>query len=379
MSNDEATVLVLVAATGLRDEVRRAAAAAGRPVLPHQPPVTRHAWKRAPAVILDTASAARCVADRLPRRRDVTLVTATEPGIRDWQHATEIGAEQVLVLPDRSADLVESLGDYPSGQPGDGTVVAVIGGRGGAGASVFAAALALRSAAACARPHTLLIDGDPNGGGLDLLLGLEDQPGLRWPGLVVESGRVSAAALHHALPAIGPAGSVLSFERPPAPVAGHAPPDADRLVRAAGGMSTAAVESVLHASRDAGDLVICDVPRERTGQAEAMLEAADLVALVVPADLRSVMAAGWTAAAVGTRNVNQGLVIRGPAPGGLRVDRVAAALGLPLLAAMRPQPRLSEQLDQGGLRVGRGPLRRAADTVLDLLAQRPAPAIRSAA
>jgi secretion/DNA translocation related CpaE-like protein len=340
-------------------------------------------------VIVDTPAAIRCVADRLPRRPGVLLVTTGEPDLSDWRHATAIGAEHVLVLPDKSATLVEALGDYPAEGGGSGSVLAVIGGRGGAGASVFAAALALRAAARAAtasgggepadRPHTLLVDGDPVGGGLDLLLGLEDRAGLRWPGLVVESGRVSASALHRALPEFAPAGSVLSFDRPPAAVGpGRAepPPGADG---ARGGMSATAVESVLNACRDAGDLVVCDVPRDRGAPAEAMLEAADLVVLMIPADLRSVMAAGWTASYVAARNPNQGLVVRGPAPGGLRVERVTGALGLPLLAAMRPQPRLAERLDHGGLRTARGPLGRAADTVLDVLAARPAAFDRSAA
>ena len=48
-----------------------------------------------------------------------------------------------------------------------GAVIAVIGGRGGAGASVFATALAHSATEA------LLVDLDPWGGGIDLLLGAE--------------------------------------------------------------------------------------------------------------------------------------------------------------------------------------------------------------
>src|SRR5690242_21033170 len=49
----------------------------------------------------------------------------------------------------------------------------------------------------------ILIDGDPLGGGLDLLLGEEQADGLRWPGLAEVSGRVTPAALRRDLPQYG--------------------------------------------------------------------------------------------------------------------------------------------------------------------------------
>ena len=58
-------------------------------------------------------------------------------------------------------------------------MLAVVGGRGGAGASVFAVATAVRAARSGER--ALLVDCDPLGGGVDLVLGAEDLDGLRWP------------------------------------------------------------------------------------------------------------------------------------------------------------------------------------------------------
>lgn len=354
------SVLVLTADQALREEIRRAAAAADRDCTPAHPPIPRYAWQRAPMVVLDAMSAGRCVEERLPRRPGIVLVTTGEPRLDDWQRATAIGVERVIALPQQAAALVEALGAYPVAGSGDGVTVAVVGGSGGAGASVLAAAVALRAAKANYRPHTLLVDGDRNGGGLDLLLGIDDQDGLRWPGLVLEGGRIAAASLHNALPGFGDGLSVLSWGRRVQADMGQA------------GMSVAAVESVLDAGRDAGDLVVCDVARERTAQAEAMLAAADLAVLVVQADLRSAVAASSASVFVRGRNLNQGLVIRGPAPGGLTAANIAAGLGLPLLTAMRTQPRLGRCMEQHGLRLTRrGPLRRAADAVLTVLADRP--------
>jgi hypothetical protein len=52
-------------------------------------------------------------------------------------------------------------------------------------------------------------------------------------------------------------------------------------------------------------------------------------------------------------NPNLGLVVRGPSPGGLRAAEVADITGLPLLASMRAEPQLAEQLERGGLRLRR--------------------------
>ncbi|MDQ4103700.1 MAG: septum formation initiator, partial [Actinomycetota bacterium] len=62
------------------------------------------------------------------------------------------------------------------------------------------------------------------------------------------------------------------------------------------------------------------------------------------------------------------LVVRGPAPGGITPSDVSRALGLPLLAAMRPQPGLAGALDRGAVPGrSRGPLATAARRVLEVL------------
>ncbi|WFR72493.1 hypothetical protein P9209_00180 [Prescottella defluvii] len=51
---------------------------------------------------------------------------------------------------------------------------------------------------------------------------------------------------------------------------------------------------------------------------------------------------------------------------------LADRLGVPLLAAVRPEPRIDEMLERGGLDLGRrSPLAAAARAVLDILAARP--------
>ncbi|NUP49841.1 MAG: P-loop NTPase, partial [Catenulispora sp.] len=80
-----------------------------------------------------------------------------------------------------------------------GALVAVLSGRGGAGGSTLAAALALAGTRRGLR--CTLVDLDPAGGGIDLLFGLETEPGPRWSELARwRDGRLCGRSLREALP-----------------------------------------------------------------------------------------------------------------------------------------------------------------------------------
>ena len=109
-------------------------------------------------------------------------------------------------------------------------------------------------------------------------------------------------------------------------------------------------------------------PRQADVTAHGAVDLADLVVVVVPAQVRAAAAAESLAAALRDAHPNVGVVVRGPAPGGLRGRDIADLLGLPLLASMRPEPGLATSLDRGGLRLGRrSPLAGAASAVLAVL------------
>ena len=181
----------------------------------------------------------------------------------------------------------------------------------------------------------LLVDGDPLGGGLDLLLGAEGVSGLRWPDLAAASGRASPDELRAALPCVDGV-TVLSWHR------------GDPVE-----LPAAAMDSVLGAGRRGHDLVVVDLPRSWDAAARAAVAAADTVLLVVPAEVRAVAAAGQVAAAAGRRVADLRVVVRGPSPARLS-DRVVAARARP--AAGR--------LAGAGARAGRRPrARRAARPV----------------
>lgn len=344
-------VLVMSSSPQLRDDVDRVAAAAAVTVVHTAEPSSRKAWSAAAVVLLDVDSARKCAARELPRRDRVVLIGHAPLTDEHWHAAIALGAQHVLTLPEQEGELVVLLSeaaDTVRDNAHRGPVAAVVAGRGGAGASVFAAALALSAT------EPLLVDVDPWSGGLDLLVGAETTPGLRWPDLALGGGRIGYPALQKSLPSR--AGVTLLANG-----------------RGGGEIDPAALTSVVAAGSRGGATVVCDMPRRSTPAAESALDAADLVVVVVTAEVRACAAASAMASWVSAVNPNVGLVVRGPAPGGLRAAEVAAAVGLPLLAAMRPQPGLAEALERGGLKLPRrSPLAAAAHRVLTVLQRHPA-------
>lgn len=341
-------IVVAVGDRQLGNDIERIVAATGRPLIlaTNAGSIGRQAWARAGAVVLDGADPTLEEVTRLPRRSRVLLVCRDEPNNEVWRRAVAVGAEQVLALPEDEARLVDACSAIPSaGAAGRAAVIAVMGGRGGAGASVLCASIGL-----CAQGGALIVDADPYGGGIDLLLGWEDIEGLRWPDIDMRSGRVSFDALRRALP----------HRRGLVVVSGD---------RTGGGGNAEAVGGVIDSAREAGVPVIVDLPRRLGTTSSAALERADLVVVVTPAEVRACASAALVVTAVQATNPNIGVVVRGPAPSGLRPGEVAKIVGAPLIAAMRPEPNLGNRLDNGGLRLSRrSPLAGAAQSVLALVA-----------
>lgn len=352
--------LIMAEDPELLDALLRMAAAAGVDVARAVDGTdARRWWTAAPAVLLDPDAAQRCARVGLPRRDGVVVVVRGEPSPQTWQLAVSVGAANVAALPEGEGWLVGLLADAvarpaPTGR--SGVVASVVGGRGGAGASLLATATAV--AAARAGTDALLVDCDPLGGGLDLLIGAEQAGGLRWPELTVADGRVQSAALHAALPHAA------------LPSPGHGELAVLSCARSAHGPEHTSVSAVLDAGRRGGETVVCDLPRYPTEAALAALGASDLTVLVVPADLRSCAAAGRVAEMLREHTRTVEIVVRGPSPGGITAREVARSVGLPLLGSMRAEPGLEEATERGRLPgTGRGALADAACAVLDRLSE----------
>jgi secretion/DNA translocation related CpaE-like protein len=326
--------LLITGDPDLLDDLLRLAAAAGAELdVAPDPASARSRYGRAPLVLVGIDQAQACLRTRMPRRPRVVVVGHSETSPAPWELAELIGAQHVAILPEAEPWLVDRFADGGV-RVGAGRVVALLGGRGGAGASVLSVALALTGVRASLR--TLLVDADPLGGGLDLLLGWEDLDGLRWPELSGAEGRVDAPSLVRALPGQGDL-AVLSWDR-------------GELVS----LPPQAMAATVDAGRRGRDLVVIDLPRRLDDAAVLALEGADRVLLVVPAELRATAAAARVAACAAEHSAHLSVVVRGPAPGRLRAREVAEALGLPLAGSLRPEPGLAASLERG-VAPGSGP------------------------
>ncbi len=335
----------LASASGVSVAVTAAAAAAAP------------AWESAPLVLLGEDALERPVPSRRP---GVLVLTSDGPGGEElWRSALLAGAEQVLSLPDERAALLRRLGDVAEVPGhGEGRCVAVLGVRGGVGTSPLATALAHRAARAAHHgAATLLVDTDLLGGGLDLAVGLEDAPGLRWGDLSQARGSVRGLVLAQSLPRRGSLAVLASGGQP-----GTGPLRGD------------VVEAVLRAARPHHGAVVVDVARGADAITAAALTVADVLLLLVPRDIGAVVAARRVLEVLDPVVADVRLVLRaglGPGPGGpLPAAAVVDELGVPPAVVLAHDRGLAAALGRGEVAgtARRGPLAQACDALEPLMA-----------
>ncbi len=350
--------LVVTDDDDMLEDVLRIAAATGVEVLHSREPAGRGSWRSAQLVVIDVQQVPRAVLAGLPRREGVIALARVEPDSHLWEHCVRLGVQRTLLMQEAESHLVELLAGSFGETAADGRTIAVVGACGGSGSSVFAVAIAV--AAHRSGHRVLLADCDRWGPGLDVILGVESDDGVRWSDLTAPAGRLAPETLHRALPGIAVARGripVLGFER-----------------SSAFDVPVAVVEVVVDSARRAGDVTVVDLPRVPTAASDRMAEVADLTVLVVPADVRGCFAAQRQVAHLTDLGARVGLVIRGPSPGGLGPDDISEVLGVPALAFMRPQARLIKDLELGRPPGSdpRSPLGRAARAVLESVEEVPA-------
>lgn len=222
----------------------------------------------------------------------------------------------------------------------NGRTIAVVGARGGAGASSFAAALAraLVRTGRRRRAPVVLLD-LASGPSIDVLLGLEHAPGPRWAEVVegaAATGLPEWAGVR-----------VLARDR-----SGPAPGAAVR-------------REVVAALAGSGSSVVLDLG---TVEDEAgLLGMADTVLMVAARDVRSAAGVLRRRPALEGTHGDVRLVVRGPAPGGLGALELAHVVDLPVAASGRADRRLDSALEHGLGPPPRGPLARLAARVVEEL------------
>jgi len=298
-------------------------------------------WTRAPVVVVCIDALLEVRAAALPARPAVVVFGEPHPDL--WQVVFEVGAEEVVRPPGEPGWLTELVSRRDEDRGDQGRVVGVLGCRGGAGASVFACALAM--SAVRARLGVYLLDLDPLGCGLGVILGADEVSGLTWDQVRAGAGRIPVRSLESAVSRVEGV-AVLGW------------PDDGTA-----GLPAGVAAAVLDTSRRCAAVTVVDLGRAVTDYQREAMARCDQVFMVVPADVRGVRAARRVVARLG---VAFDIVVRGPNPGGLTGADVAAAVGVPVIAAMAPDRGLDQRLERGeppGWR-RRSPLGRAGDGLL---------------
>ncbi|HEX7352960.1 hypothetical protein [Brachybacterium sp.] len=270
------------------------------------------------AVVCMATDTAALLADaRTPvRPRTPLLVVTDEPEVTPaaWARALEAGARAVLRLPSGSEELLSRFAELARPRSAS-LLLGVVGGCGGAGASSFAARLA-----AAARPlgAVTLIDADPSGGGVDLLVEAPSLEGISWQE-TADLGPDDGEALRAGLPAVDEVRLLVSGQGP--------------------GPRVQALPPVLSALAPLGGTVVVDLAESWV---PAAAEHLDLLLVVVPATDHAVRAAARRLRSWQVSGGRARLVVRRSGP--LSPREVVEDLALPLAAAFRDSPRGSVPL-----------------------------------
>lgn len=338
-------ILAITADPVLQSAAQRLGALVGATV-ERRSEAARSGWAAADAVIVGADLVQAVVASR-PARRPGVLVLAGE-GLDDglWRSAVRLGAAGVFAVPGEEREVVELLGCAFEPAPAASSVIAVTGACGGAGTSTLAAGLALTSAATWS---TVLIDGDRLGGGLDLLLGIEQLPGLRWPDLASTRGRLPSESFAQQLPAVAGC-AVLSWDR-----AGTS------------AVTPEAAAVVIEAATRAFTTVVVDLQRISDSSTEVLGAAADRVIVLTVASVRAIAATRSVLADLTRWSAPVDLVLRDPGGAGLSRREVERAVGVPVRLGFGSESAVAAAAERGDLPTARprGALARACRELLD--------------
>lgn len=370
-------------------------------------------WRRAPAVFVD-APAARRLAGR-PHCEGAIFLVRSDTEAEDAQVAKVLAPVYSASLPADNVDIVELLGrgdvrpDAPNptnhqngssllnhhqnpASPASTDVITAPGTEpvsntpatttdstatclmlvpavGGAGASIVAAASALvlsREKPVC------LVDSDALAGGIDLVLGMETEPGLRWQDFSAADGRLDGAALYEALPSCprSPALKVLTWtrSRTPETTYNHASANnkfdsADRTDRPD---DVRHIASTISCLIHAGITVIVDCPKQ-VEYVTTLGALADDTVIVLPTSVRAIAAAGHLASICAQAGFTPNLAVRYQQHRDISVEEVEYALDLPIVGEIEYCKKVAHEIDVGGLAGTVGKLTRRLEAMFALV------------
>jgi secretion/DNA translocation related CpaE-like protein len=339
--------LVITGDLELLDGVLAAAAAAAvEPSVTSEAASIRPTWASAPMVIVGLDRVRQVWDLMLPRRREIYVVGDETNQQELWQWSAPLGAA-IVALPSGAGLLTAAIADLAARPGEDGLTVAVVAGSGGVGASTIAAGLCCVAAADTV--SSMLVDLDPFGGGIDLLVGAESLPGWRWPRLQTAQGHLGDLTGH--VPRVAGM-DVLSASRDD----DHAPAE----------LGTDSVRAVLLSTSRSHRLTVADLPRAMTASSREVLQRAQRTLLVVPANVRGIAAAQQFRSQLLSASSDLRVVVRTPRSGGVDAGMVSDAVELQLAGVVGEDSSLTAAADRGEPpgRSGRSPIGKLARRLL---------------
>lgn len=380
------------------------------------PGISSALWRRAPAVFVD-ASAARRLAGRPHCEGAIFLVRSdTEaedtqvakvlapvysaslpadnvdivellgraevrpdgPRLSDFQHSSSLLNHQHTPASSASVDVITAPGTEPvpnvpaTTTDSTATCLMLVPAVGGAGASITAAASALvlsREKPIC------LVDADALAGGIDLVLGMETEPGLRWQDFSAADGRLDGAALYEALPSCprSPALKVLTWtrSRTPETAYNHASAatkfdSADRPGRTDRPDDVRHIASTISCLIHAGITVIVDCPKQ-VEYVTTLGALADDTVIILPTSVRAIAAGGHLASVCAQAGFTPSLAVRHQQHRDISVEEVEYALDLPIAGEIEYCKKVAHEIDVGGLAGAVGKLTRGLEAMFALV------------
>lgn len=269
------------------------------------------------ALIIDAPSATDIPREAVGLLPDAVYVVAADPGPIDWRAAAGVKADGAYLIPAQSPELLTALGHKGLPRHGSaGTVMGIYGAVGGVGTSTIAASIAMELAAQGQAP--IAVDGDPYSGGLDLLLGIENSPGPRWPELSGAKEQLTAAQLHQALPTTANGVSVVAAGR-----SGGAGPRP---------CTAADLSHMLHEIAASGGTAIVDLGRIE--QAVEVAGECDTVLAVTAAEVRATAALAEGVAALASQGREPLVIVRHRAWSGLGIEEIESIARAQVIAEL---------------------------------------------
>lgn len=300
------------------------------------------------------------------------------PRLSDFQHSSSLLNHQHTPASPASVDVITAPGTEPvpnvpaTTTDSTATCLMLVPAVGGAGASITAAASALvlsRERPIC------LVDADALAGGIDLVLGMETEPGLRWQDFSAADGRLDGAALYEALPSCprSPALKVLTWtrSRTPETAYNHASAatkfdSADRPGRTDRPDDVRHIASTISCLIHAGITVIVDCPKQ-VEYVTTLGALADDTVIILPTSVRAIAAGGHLASVCAQAGFTPSLAVRHQQHRDISVEEVEYALDLPIAGEIEYCKKVAHEIDVGGLAGAVGKLTRGLEAMFALV------------